>query len=74
MLLDTSGLMCLFDQRDSRHAAAAKHYDAATERLTHNYVLVEFVALEIARRAPLANAIGFIDAVQHSDEIEVVWS
>jgi predicted nucleic acid-binding protein len=73
MLLDTSGLMCLFDQRDVRHVAATKHYDSATRRLIHNYVLVEFVALAIARRAPLANAIGFIDAVRHSDEIEVVW-
>jgi predicted nucleic acid-binding protein len=73
MLLDTSGLMCLFDQRDIRHAQATKHYDSATQRLTHNYVFAEFVALAIARRAALANALRFIDAIHHSDEIEVVW-
>lgn len=73
MLLDTSGLMCLFDQRDSRHVPATKHYDSATRRLTHNYVLTEFVALAIARKAPLPDALRFIDAIHHSDEVEVVW-
>jgi predicted nucleic acid-binding protein len=73
MLLDTSGLMCLFDQRDIRHEPAARHYDSATRRLTHNYVFAEFVALAIARRAPLVDAMQFIDAIHHSDEIEVVW-
>lgn len=73
MLLDTSGLMCLFDRRDIRHALATKHYDSATRRLIHNYVFLEFVALAIARRVPLADALRFIDAIHHSDEIEVVW-
>ena len=73
MLLDTSGLMCLFDQRDVRHASATKHYDSAIQRLTHNYVFAEFVALAIARRAPLTDALRFIDAIHHSNEIEVVW-
>ena len=53
MLIDTSGLMCLFDQRDFRNASATKEYDSARRRLTHNYVFVEFIALAIARRAPL---------------------
>jgi predicted nucleic acid-binding protein len=73
MLLDTSGLMCLFDRRDGRHAAAAKHYDSATERLTHNYVFAEFVALAIARRSPLGEALRFVEAVHHSNELKVVW-
>lgn len=73
MLLDTSSLMCLFDQRDTRHVPATKHYDSATQRLTHNYVFAEFVALAIARRAPLADALRFMEAVHHSNEIEVVW-
>jgi len=73
MLLDTSGLMCLFDQRDTRHAQATKQYESATRRLIHNYVLAEFVALAIARRAPVADALRFIQAIHHSNEIEVVW-
>ena len=73
MLLDTSGLMCLFDQRDTRHARATKQYESATRRLIHNYVFAEFVALAIARRAPVADALRFIHSIHHSNEIEVVW-
>ncbi|MGZ8844760.1 MAG: type II toxin-antitoxin system VapC family toxin [Pyrinomonadaceae bacterium] len=73
MLLDTSGLMCLFDQRDSRHASATKLFDSANRRLTHNYVFAEFVALAIARRAPLSQALLFIEAIHNSDEIKTVW-
>jgi len=73
MLLDTSGLMCLFDHRDIRHSPATEHYDSAPNRLTHNYVLAEFVALAIARRAPQVEALRFIDATQNSDEIELAW-
>jgi predicted nucleic acid-binding protein len=73
MLLDTSGLMCLFDQREVRHAFAIRHYESATQRLVHNYVFAEFVALAIARRAPLADALRFIEAIHRADEIETVW-
>lgn len=73
MLLDTSGLMCLFDQRDTRHAQATQKYESATHRLIHNYVFAEFVALAIARRAPVAHALRFIQAIHHSNEVKVVW-
>jgi len=73
MLLDTSGLMCLFDRRDTRHANATKYYDSAPSRLSHNYVLAEFVGLAIARRAPRVEALSFIGAIGRSDEVEVVW-
>ncbi len=73
MLLDTSGLMCLFDQRDLRHDSATKQYESATQRLIHNYIFAEFIALAIARRAPLADALRFIQAIHRSHEIEVVW-
>jgi predicted nucleic acid-binding protein len=65
--------MCLFDSRDMRHSQAIKHYDSAGTRLTHNYVFAEFVALSIARRAPQIEALRFIDAMRHSDEIRVEW-
>jgi predicted nucleic acid-binding protein len=73
MLLDTSGLMCLFDQKDNRHILATRQYESATRRLIHNYVFAEFVALAIARRAPVTDALRFIDSIHHSKEIEVVW-
>jgi predicted nucleic acid-binding protein len=73
MLLDTSGLMCLFDKRDIRHANARKYYDSARHRLSHNYVLAEFVGLAIARRSPRLEAISFIGAIGSTEEIEVIW-
>ena len=73
MLLDTSGLMCLFDKGDSRHAEAIKQYNSARRRLTHNYVLAEFVALAIARRAPREEALRFVDALLNGDEIVIAW-
>ena len=45
MLLDTSGLYCLFNQADERHMEAVSFFHAAASRLTHSYVLAEFVPL-----------------------------
>jgi len=73
MLLDTSGLMCLFDKRKTRHPHAIEHYNSAHRRLTHNYVLAEFVALAISRRAPRSEALQFVEALVTSSEVEVIW-
>jgi predicted nucleic acid-binding protein len=73
MLLDTSGLMCLFDSRDFRHSDAETFYDTATTRLTHSYVFVEFVALSNARGAPRVPALEFVADLQDDEELEVVW-
>ena len=73
MLLDTSGLLCLFDVRDQRHVDARALYDAATKRFTHNYVLAEFVALANARGAPRADALAFVAALLETPEVQVVW-
>ena len=73
MFIDTSGLMCLFDMRDHRHASAIKHFDSNQTRLTHNYVLAEFVALSIARRAPLSDALRFVEAISLGSEMELAW-
>ncbi|MDQ3804117.1 MAG: PIN domain-containing protein [Acidobacteriota bacterium] len=73
MLLGTSGLLCLFDRRDFRHADARTFYDSAPARLTHSYVLAEFVALALARGAPRAAALDFVADLQDDAEVEVVW-
>jgi len=73
MFIDTSGLMCLFDAREHRHPSAIEKYESTTIRLTHNYVLAEFVALAIARRAPFTAALRFVEAISSGSEIEVVW-
>jgi predicted nucleic acid-binding protein len=71
MLVDTSGLMCLFDRRDFRHPDAQTLY-AAPARLIHNYVFAEFIALADVRGAPRA-ALEFIADLHDDDEIEVIW-
>ncbi len=73
MFLDTSGLMCLFDRKDSRHISALEHYKLAEMRITHNYVLAEFVALAMARRAPAMAVLQFIQSISNSLEVLVVW-
>jgi predicted nucleic acid-binding protein len=73
MLIDTSGLMCLFDARDHRHSSAIRHFGSNQARLTHNYVLAEFVALAIARRAPLNDALRFVEAIGSGSEVELIW-
>ncbi|HLL70487.1 MAG TPA: PIN domain-containing protein [Pyrinomonadaceae bacterium] len=74
MLLDTSGLMCLFDMRDFRHAEALLFYAAAGKRITHSYVLAEFIALAHARGAPREGALSFVAALQDDPAVEVVWT
>ena len=73
MLLDTSGLLCLIDGRDFRHREAQLFYDAARERITHGYVLAEFVALARARGIPRSSALAFAMDIQDDAEVEVVW-
>jgi predicted nucleic acid-binding protein len=73
VLLDTSGFLCCLDADESRHGAAARLYDAAVLRVTHNYVLAEFVALAQARRLPREDSLAFAAAVLADAEIETVW-
>jgi predicted nucleic acid-binding protein len=73
MFLDTSGLMCLFDRKETRHAAAIEHYNRSAYRVSHNYVLAEFVALAVARRAPISQVLAFVEALANSDEVMVTW-
>jgi uncharacterized protein len=73
MLLDSSGLLCLLDARERRHGEAVRLYHSAPRRLTHNYVLAEFVALTIARRVPNSKSLDFVERLVVSGEVEVIW-
>jgi predicted nucleic acid-binding protein len=59
MLVDTSGLLCLIHRRESQHESAISFYDSATTRVTHNYILVEFVSLAQARHVSRQTALDF---------------
>src|SRR5437867_1879988 len=73
MLLDTSGLLCLLHRAEPFHDAAAEHYRASATRLTHGYILAEFVALAHARSIPRPAALGLVSDLRDNPDIEVVW-
>jgi predicted nucleic acid-binding protein len=74
MLLDTSGLLCLHHQAEPFHHEACQAYHAAPVRLTHGYVLAEFVALAQARRLPRLAALAFVADLVANPDIETVWT
>lgn len=73
MFLDTSGLLCYWHRDESRHAEAVALFDAFGAKLTHNYVVAEFVALAAARRMPRGKALSFASDLLDHPDIEVVW-
>ena len=73
MLIDTSGLLCLHHRAEKLHLEACAAYRAALARLTHSYVLAEFVALANTRRLPRHAALTFVDDLQNNPDIETIW-
>jgi predicted nucleic acid-binding protein len=73
MLLDTSGLLCLHNRAEPLHMDARTLYRAARIRVTHSYVLAEFVALAHARRLPRMAALTFISDLVENPDIDMVW-
>ena len=73
MLLDTSGLLCLHNRAEPFHAHASTLYHTAHVRLTHSYVLAEFVALAHARRLPRMAALAFMEDLVDNPDIDTVW-
>lgn len=73
MLVDTSGLLCLIHRREIQHERAVSLYEAATTRITHNYVLSEFVSLAQARHVSRQAALEFSERLLNDSEIELAW-
>ena len=73
MLIDTSGLLCLHHQAEPYHGDAQVFFDAAWEKVTHSYILAEFVALATTRGLPRAAVLAFVADLQDSTEVEMVW-
>jgi uncharacterized protein len=73
MLLDTSGLLCLHHRAEPFHQAACQFYRTARLRLTHGYVLAEFIALAGARRLPRPEALAFVKDLVNNPDIKTVW-
>ncbi|MBA2245579.1 MAG: type II toxin-antitoxin system VapC family toxin [Gemmatimonadetes bacterium] len=73
MLLDTSGLLCLHHRAEPFHREARLHYQDARFRVTHCYVLAEFVALASVRRLPRLPTLAYMNDLLDNPDIEVVW-
>lgn len=73
MLLDTSGLLCLQHASEAEHDAAVAYFDASFWRVTHSYVLAEYVALAQARGFPRREALDFEADLQDTSEVEVIY-
>jgi predicted nucleic acid-binding protein len=73
MLLDTSGLFCYHHKDEAEHDDAMTLFEAAGAKLSHSYVIAEFVALAYARKLPRPPSLKFIEALLAHPEVEVVW-
>ncbi|WP_242039681.1 hypothetical protein [Anabaena sphaerica] len=60
MLIDTSGLLCLHYPTEPLHSLACSAYKKATVRVTHSYIIAEYVALANARRFPRSSILAFV--------------
>lgn len=73
MLLDTSELLCLHYQTEPLHTEACAAYTSAIIRLTHSYIIAEYVALATARRFPRSPVLTFVVDLLDNPNIETVW-
>ena len=73
MLLDTSGLMCLLNHSEPLHQLATQLFSNIPNRVTHSYVIAEFLALATARRLVRSTAIGFVRRIQDGNSVDVVF-
>jgi|SRR5579871_1335157 len=73
MFLDTSGLLSHQYDSEQAHAKALDLFEASGEKLTHNYILAEFIALVTARRLHRQKAITFVENLSLHPLVEVIW-
>jgi predicted nucleic acid-binding protein len=73
MFLDTSGLFCRHYRREKRHGPAKRYFETKSKKLTHSYVLSEFVTLCFSRGLPRAATLGFARRLLAHPLVEVVW-
>ena len=73
MLLDTSGLLCLIDAAEPKHANATNLFDAARTKLVHNYVLAELFPLAQVRGVPRSSVVEYVADLLENPDINVHW-
>lgn len=73
MLIDTSGFLCFNHKEEPHHEKAVKIYDSASNRLTTNYVLAEYVALASARGLSRKETLIFSEEILSDETVEIIW-
>ena len=73
MFLDTSGLLCFFDERDFRHADASEYIESAKNRLTTNYVLAELIPLCSVRGLNRDKTLKFVETLITNSLVTIIW-
>lgn len=73
MLLDTSGLFCYHHDNEPRHTDAQTLFEVADFKLTHSYVLAEFVALAATRGLSRRPVLVFLTTLLEHPLVETVW-
>ena len=73
MLLDTSGLFCYHHRDELQHSDAVSFFNSASSKVTHSYVLAEFVPLCQTRGLPRVESLVFAWDLLSNPDIEFVW-
>jgi len=73
LFLDTSGLLCIHDEKDFRNARAIEIFTGAKLLLTTNYVLAEFVPLSYSRGKHRRETLSFINDFLEVPRLELIW-
>ena len=73
MLIDTSGWLCVLHKDEPEHAKAIWLYDNARVRVTHSYILDEFVPLAQVRKFPRRSNLAFTRRILDDTDVKLVW-
>ena len=73
LFLDTSGLFCLHDRNDFRHATARESIVNAGQLLITNYVLAEFIPLSQIRGHQRPAALSFVLDMLKVSRLRLIW-
>lgn len=73
LLLDTSGLLCLFDKADFRHTESARFFKQTNRLLITNYVLAEFVPLSQTRGFKRDDSLNFLIDLCKLPRLQMIW-
>lgn len=73
MLVDTSGWLCVLHKDEPEHAEAVKFYTNAPIRVTHSYILAEFVPLAEVRKFPRQSNLNFTRRILEDTEVKLIW-